>query len=90
MTSEHLKVTERFTRVSEREILYEFRMDDPSVYSRPWRGQIPLRSAPGPIYEYACHEGNYAMRGILAGARLDEKEGNARPWWQNVLALLGP
>ncbi len=90
MTSEHLKVTERFTRVGEGEILYEFLMEDPTVYSRPWRGEIPLRAAPGPIYEYACHEGNYAMRGILGGARLDEKEGKAKPWWQNALALFGP
>jgi len=73
--SEQLKVTERFTRVADDRIKYEFQMDDPTVYSQVWRGELPLRKTAGPIYEYACHEGNYALPGILAGARLQEKEG---------------
>jgi len=50
-------------------------MDDPNVYSETWRGELPLRKSDAPIYEYACHEGNYSLPGILAGARLKEKEG---------------
>lgn len=65
-------VTERFTRVAEDEILYAFTVDDPGAYTEPWSGELTLRRTDGPIYEYACHEGNYAMRGILAGARVQE------------------
>ncbi len=89
MSSENLKVTERFTRVSPQEILYEFTMDDPAVYAKPWSAQIPMRATPGPIYEYACHEGNYALPGILAGARADDAAGKERPWWQRLLLSLG-
>ena len=67
-------VEERFTRVSEHEILYQFTVTDDSIYSQPWRGELSLRTAEGPIYEYACHEGNYALPNILAGARQEEKE----------------
>jgi hypothetical protein len=66
------RVTERFTRVAEREILYEFKIDDPVYYSQPWRAEISLTASPDQVYEYACHEGNYAMGGILAGARREE------------------
>jgi len=68
-------VTERFTRTSARQILYEFRVDDPTVFTQPWRAQMALNAAKGPVYEYACHEGNYALPGILAGARKVEKDG---------------
>ncbi len=70
--SEQATVTERFTRVDEDELLYEFRIDDPVYYTQPWRGEMSFRPASGPVHEYACHEGNYAMRGILAGARLED------------------
>ncbi len=70
--SPNAKVTERFKRVSPDEILYEFRVEEPRVYTQPWSGQIPMRATKGPMYEYACHEGNYAMRDILAGARQQE------------------
>jgi hypothetical protein len=73
--TDELKVTERFTRVAADRIKYEFSMDDPNVYSETWRGELPLRKSDAPIYEYACHEGNYSLPGILAGARLKEKEG---------------
>ncbi|MFK7913298.1 MAG: hypothetical protein AB8B93_05245 [Pseudomonadales bacterium] len=66
-------VTERFTRTSESEIVYAFRVEDPGAYTDPWAGELTLRQTPGPIYEYACHEANYAMKGILAGARLAEQ-----------------
>jgi hypothetical protein len=73
--SKDAKVTERFTRISERQILYEFKVEDPGVYTSPWRGEMPLNAAKGPVYEYACHEGNYALPGILRGARVAEAEG---------------
>jgi hypothetical protein len=73
--SKDAKVTERFTRISDKQILYQFTVDDPSVYTRTWRGEMPLNAAQGPVYEYACHEGNYALPGILRGARVAEKEG---------------
>jgi len=67
------KITERFTRVSERQIFYEFTVEDPTVYTQKWRGELSLNKSKDHIYEYACHEGNYAMTGILAGAREQEK-----------------
>ncbi|MDB5541778.1 MAG: hypothetical protein JWQ89_3505, partial [Devosia sp.] len=73
--SPEAKVTERFTRVAADQILYEFTVDDPKTFTRPWKAQMPLNSTKGPIYEYACHEGNHALDGILAGARQDEKAG---------------
>jgi hypothetical protein len=69
------KVTERFTRTSKTQILYEFKVDDPKVFTQPWRAQMALNETKGPMYEYACHEGNYALPGILAGARRTEKNG---------------
>ena len=75
--SPEARVTERFTRVSPTQILYEFAVDDPKTFSQTWKAQMPLNAAAGPMYEYACHEGNYALPGILAGARLAEKEGRA-------------
>ena len=76
-TSEDLKVTERFTRVAQDQIRYEFAMEDADLYADVWRGELPLRRTDAQIYEYACHEGNYALPGILAGARLEESEGSA-------------
>ena len=73
--SKDAKVTERFTRISDQQILYQFTVDDPKVYTRTWRGEMPLNAAKGPVYEYACHEGNYALPGILGGARQAEREG---------------
>ncbi|MEQ8407880.1 MAG: hypothetical protein RKH07_06350 [Gammaproteobacteria bacterium] len=70
-------VTERFTRVSDDKIHYRFTVDDPKVYTQPWVGEIPMNAVEDRIYEYACHEGNYALPGILAGARKDEVEGSA-------------
>jgi hypothetical protein len=67
------KVIERFTRVGADEILYQFTIEDATAYTQPWRGEVPLRATRDQIYEYACHEGNYALPGILAGAREQEK-----------------
>jgi hypothetical protein len=73
-SDENLHVVERITRVSPDAMLYKFTIDDPTAFTKPWTGEIPLTAAPGPIYEYACHEGNYAMVDILSGARADEKK----------------
>jgi hypothetical protein len=67
-----LKVTERFTRVGPHRILYQFRAEDPSVWDTPVAGEYEFSSSKGRIFEYACHEGNYALEGILSGARADE------------------
>jgi hypothetical protein len=72
---ENLHLTERFTRVSPDTIKYEFTVNDPATFTKPWTASIPMTRAAGPVYEYACHEGNYAMEGILAGARAQEKQG---------------
>ncbi len=66
------KVVERFTRVGPKEILYAFSVEDPSVFTQVWRGEVPMLAADGQIYEYACHEGNYSLTGILAGAREED------------------
>jgi hypothetical protein len=65
-------VTERFTRIAKDELLYQFTVDDPTHYTQAWSGEYSFKPAKGQIYEYACHEGNYAMEGILRGARLAE------------------
>jgi hypothetical protein len=70
----NLHLTERFTRVSPDTLLYEFTVDDPTAFTKPWTAQIPVTKTKGPIFEYACHEGNYAMTDILAGARAAEKK----------------
>ena len=67
-------VTEMLRRVGEAELKYSFEVVDPAFYTEPWRGEVTFRPADGRIYEYACHEGNYALPGILAGARLEESE----------------
>ena len=72
--SQNAVVIERFTRIGDDEILYEFEINDPESFTDVWRGEIPLRTAKGPIYEYACHEGNYGMANILSGARQQEEQ----------------
>lgn len=70
--SDKLKVTERFTRVADNRLLYQFTIDDPVVWEKPWGGEYEFWASEG-IYEFACHEGNYGMIGILAGAREEER-----------------
>jgi hypothetical protein len=67
------KVTERFTRVAKDQILYQFTVEDSEAYTQPWKAEVPMFATQDHIYEYACHEGNYALPGILAGAREGEK-----------------
>lgn len=71
------KITERFSRYSDTEVVYQFIVDDDNLYSQPWTAELSFHATDGQMYEYACHEGNYAMPGILAGARLQEAEAAA-------------
>jgi len=71
-SSANLKMTEKFRRVSPTRLLYQFKAEDPTVWAEPWGGEYEF-SAGEPIYEYACHEGNYGLQNILAGARLEEQ-----------------
>jgi len=73
-SGEKMKVIERFSRMAEDAVLYEFTIDDPSTYTEPWGAQVPMMALNDRLYEYACHEGNYAMGNILRGARLLERE----------------
>ncbi len=72
--SEQGRVTERFSRWSDSQILYEFEVEDPVYYSQTWRGEMSFNAAEGRVYEYACHEGNYGLPGILAGERRAEMD----------------
>ena len=72
--SDKLHLVERFTRVGPDRILYQFKVEDPGAYTEAWSGEYEFHTASGPQYEYACHEGNHAMTGILAGARQEEAE----------------
>jgi hypothetical protein len=74
-SSENLHVIERFTRVDSSTILYKATIDDPTTFTKNWTVEFPFVSTSGPVYEYACHEGNYAMTDILGGARKLENEG---------------
>ena len=71
--SDDTRVTERLTRVDEFTINYEFTVDDPGAYTGEWGGEVPMRALDGLIYEYACHEGNYALGNVLRGARYEER-----------------
>ena len=68
------RATERFRRVNENTILYRFTVEDPSTWARPWTGEYTWEKSDEPLYEYACHEGNYALVDILRGARLRDTE----------------
>ena len=74
-----LKVTERFTRVAKDRVLYQYTLDDPTTWAKPWGGEYEFGPLNGVIYEYACHEGNYALPGMLAGARRQEQEAGSKP-----------
>ena len=72
-SQDNLHVTERFTRVGPNSINYEFTVEDQATWTDSWTAMIPLKKTDDTIFEYACHEGNYGMEGILAGARALEK-----------------
>jgi hypothetical protein len=69
----NLHLVERFTRVDPNTLLYEFTVSDPTTWTKPWTAAVPMTLNPQPIYEYACHEGNYGLAGIIGGARSREK-----------------
>ena len=75
--SEALHVVERFTRIGPTTLDYEFTVNDPQTWTRPWRGSLPMTRIEGPMFEYACHEGNYGLTNILAGSRAQEAAAEA-------------
>jgi hypothetical protein len=72
-SSPSMRLVERFTRVDAETLLYEFTVEDETTWTRPWTVQIPMTRTEDLIFEYACHEGNYGMEGILAGARAQDQ-----------------
>jgi hypothetical protein len=71
--SQNLKVTERFTRTGDDTINYQFTVNDPSTWEKSWSAELPFTKIDGPIFEHACHEGNYGIANTLAGARAEDK-----------------
>jgi len=72
-SSENMRVIERFTRVAEDSIRYTFTVEDESTWVRPWTGELQMKATQGPLFEHACHEGNYGLYNTLVGARLEEQ-----------------
>jgi hypothetical protein len=77
-SSENLHVVERFTRTDPNTLLYRFTVEDPSTWDRSWTGEYPWNATKENLYEYACHEGNYSLGGMLRGERQKEAEDAAR------------
>ena len=77
-TGKNMHMVERFTRVNENTIDYEFTLTDPTTFARPFTASIPMTTLTTPMFEYACHEGNYAMANMLRGARADETAGESK------------
>jgi hypothetical protein len=73
-SSENMRVVERFTRLDADTIQYRFTVEDESTWSRPWTAEIPMKKTIGPLFEHACHEGNYGLYNTLVGARLEDKK----------------
>jgi len=73
-SSENMRLTERFTRVDENTVMYKFTVDDPATWTRPWSAELPMKKTIGPLFEHACHEGNYGLANTLAGARNEDKK----------------
>jgi hypothetical protein len=73
-SSENMRIVERFTRVDPDTIDYRFTVEDESTWTRPWTAQLPMKKTVGPLFEHACHEGNYGLYNTLVGARLEEKK----------------
>jgi hypothetical protein len=69
----NLHVLERFSILDAQTLLYRFEVNDPTAFTQPWKGELTMSRAPGPIYEYACHEGNYALPNLLSGYRAAER-----------------
>ena len=77
-SSENMRLTERFTRVADDVIRYQFTIDDPATWAQPWSAEVPMKKTIGPLFEHACHEGNHGLANTLAGARADEKRAAER------------
>jgi hypothetical protein len=77
-SGERLHVVERFTRMDEKTIKYQFTVEDPTTWDKPWSGELAITQTAGPIYEFGCHEGNYALANTLRGARVGEQETAAK------------
>ena len=73
LSDEHLRVVERFTRTDANTLLYQARIEDPTVFTRPWSIEIPMERTNDALFEVACHEGNYGMANILSGHRAEER-----------------
>ena len=73
-SSENMRVVERFTRTDADTIQYKFTVEDESTWTRPWTAELPMRKTNGPLFEHACHEGNYGLYNTLVGARLEDKK----------------
>ena len=78
-SSANTKVIERFTRINPNTVVYAFRVEDPTTYTRPWSAAMPLNKTDEWLFEYACHEGNYGLFNIMAGARQKERAESATP-----------
>jgi hypothetical protein len=76
--AQNLHVVERITRTDEDTIIYQFTVEDPDMWTKPWSGEIPIKKMKGLIYEYACHEANYPLENTLRGARVAEAEAAAK------------
>jgi hypothetical protein len=72
-SSETLHLVERFTRTADDTMIYQFTVEDPATWARPWTAEVPWTKTKGPVYEYACHEGNTMISTILRGARVEEE-----------------
>ena len=78
-STENRRLVERFTRSDGDTLIYEFTVTDPETWTSPWTASVPMRRNDDAMYEYACHEGNYSLEGMLAGARAEEKAATAKP-----------
>ena len=78
-SGETRRLIERFTRLDGDRLRYAFTVDDPTTFTRPFTAVIPMTRTEAPLFEYACHEGNYGMTNLLAGARAQERRAGARP-----------
>jgi len=74
-----MRLVERFTRVDPDTLMYRFTVDDPETFTKPWTVEVPMTASEGPLFEYACHEGNYGMEGLLAGARAKARSESGAP-----------
>ena len=73
MPTDTMHLVERFTRLDADTLEYEFTVHDPEIWTAPWTATVPMRRSDEPLYEYACHEGNYSLVNVLSGARAEDR-----------------